>query len=137
MDHLSKFYLNRIVNEPGNAVLRKLHALEKLWRLAPRIKSLAPGGTNPARGGSCSMKIWKTTFFVNQNTMPLWYGAWRPNGCHQAVPAPANLTPFTTTLISINFWLHRIRSQLLGLLFIPTTSHSWIHSHFPLRLLPL
>jgi len=25
MDHLSKFLLNRTVNEPGNTVLRKLH----------------------------------------------------------------------------------------------------------------
>jgi len=30
MDHLSKFHLNRTVNEPGNAILRKLCELEKL-----------------------------------------------------------------------------------------------------------
>jgi len=29
MDHLSKFHLNRTVNKPGNAVLQKLHKLEK------------------------------------------------------------------------------------------------------------
>jgi len=33
---MSKFYLNRTVNEPGNAVLRKLRKLEKWWRLAPK-----------------------------------------------------------------------------------------------------
>jgi len=36
MDHLSKFHLNRTVNEPENAVLRKLRKLEKWWRLAPK-----------------------------------------------------------------------------------------------------
>jgi len=30
MDHLSKFHQNRTGNEPGNAVLQKLHKLEKL-----------------------------------------------------------------------------------------------------------
>jgi len=30
MDHLSKFHLNLTVNEPGNAVLRKLREPEKL-----------------------------------------------------------------------------------------------------------
>jgi len=44
MDHLSKLHLNRTVNVPGNAVLQKLHRLEKMvapnaqkwgiWRLA-------------------------------------------------------------------------------------------------------
>jgi len=29
MDHLSKFHLNRMVNEPRNAILQKLHKLEK------------------------------------------------------------------------------------------------------------
>ena len=29
MDHLSNFHLNRTVNKLGNAVLRKLHELEK------------------------------------------------------------------------------------------------------------
>jgi len=35
MDHLSKFHLNRTVNESENAVLQKLRELEKWWRLAP------------------------------------------------------------------------------------------------------
>jgi len=128
MDHLSKFQLNRMVNEPENAILRKTARTRKM---------VAPGGTNPTPGGSCSAKIRKIAFFVNQNTTHLWYGAWRPIGCRQAVPAPGNLIPFTTTLISINLRLHRIRSQLLGLRFIPNTSHLRIHLHFPLRMLPL
>ena len=36
MDHLSKFHINRTVNELGNAVLRKLRKPEKWWRLAPK-----------------------------------------------------------------------------------------------------
>jgi len=36
MYHLSKFHLNRTVNELGNTVLRKLRKLEKWWRLAPK-----------------------------------------------------------------------------------------------------
>jgi len=36
MYHQSKFHLNRTVNKPGNAILGKLHKLEKWWRLAPR-----------------------------------------------------------------------------------------------------
>jgi len=35
MYHLSKFQLNWTVNKPGNGVLRKLHKLEKWWRLEP------------------------------------------------------------------------------------------------------
>jgi len=41
MDHLSKVHLNQTVNEPGNAVLRKLHKLEKWWRL--EVKKVVPG----------------------------------------------------------------------------------------------
>jgi len=137
MDHLSNFTLIGWLTNREMQFYKNCANQKNWWRLAPRISSLAPGSTNPMLGSSYSSKIWKTTSFVNRNTMPLWYGAWRPNACRQAIPAPANLTPFTSTLISINFWLHMIRSQLLGLRFIPNTSHSRIHSHFPLRLLPL
>jgi len=36
MDHLSKFYLNRTINEPRNVVLQKLRKLENWRRLAPK-----------------------------------------------------------------------------------------------------
>jgi len=41
MDHLSKFDLNRTVNEPRNAVLQKLRELEKL--VAPSAQNQATG----------------------------------------------------------------------------------------------
>jgi len=71
MDHLSKFHLNRTINEPKNAILKKLREPKKLVAPSAQNSSLAPGGTNPAPGGSCSAKIRKIVFFVNQNTMPL------------------------------------------------------------------
>jgi len=88
--HLTKFHPNRTVNEAVNAVLRKLRRPEK---------SVAPGGMKLPPGGSCSKKSTKNSVFRESNTMSHWYDAWRPNGCRQAVPALANLTPFTTTLI--------------------------------------
>jgi len=42
MDHLSKFHLNRTVNELGNAVLRKLCKLEKRWCLVPKNQEPGP-----------------------------------------------------------------------------------------------
>jgi len=54
MDYLSKFHINRTVNEAGNAVLRKLRRLEK---------SVAPGGMKLAPGGSCSTKSTKNNVF--------------------------------------------------------------------------
>jgi len=33
---MSKFHLNRTVNEPRNAVLRKLRKPKKWWRLVPK-----------------------------------------------------------------------------------------------------
>jgi len=68
MDHLLKFHLNQTVNESGNAVLRKLRKLEKRCRLALRNLEPSVCGTKPMPGGSCSAKIRKTTFFMNQNT---------------------------------------------------------------------
>jgi len=41
MDHLSKFHLNRRVNESGNAVLRKLREPEKL--VAPSAQNQTTG----------------------------------------------------------------------------------------------
>jgi len=41
MDHLSKFHLNRTVNEPRNAVLQKLRELEKL--VAPSAQNQEGG----------------------------------------------------------------------------------------------
>jgi len=41
MDHLSKFHLNRTVNELGNVVLRKPRKLEKWWCLA--LRNQEPG----------------------------------------------------------------------------------------------
>jgi len=101
--NLPKIHLNRTVNESGNAVLQKVRRPGKLVAPSARISSLATGGTKLPSGGSCSAKIRKTAFFMNHNTTHHWYGAWRPKGCRQAVPALTNLTPFTTTLISINF----------------------------------
>jgi len=42
MDHLSKFHLNRTINEPGNVVLQKLHERENGGALRPEIRSLKP-----------------------------------------------------------------------------------------------
>jgi len=75
MDHLSKFHLNRTVNEPENAVLRKLRKLEKLvalnaqkwgrWRLA---------GLNYRLVVPVARKVRKTAFFVNRtpHTSLVW-----------------------------------------------------------------
>jgi len=41
IDHLSKFHLNRTVNELGNVILRKLRELEKL--VAPSAKNQKTG----------------------------------------------------------------------------------------------
>jgi len=41
MDHLPKFHLYQTVNEPGNAVLWKLHELEKL--VAPSAQNQMTG----------------------------------------------------------------------------------------------
>jgi len=63
MDYLSKFHLNRTVNEAGNAVLRKLRRLEK---------SMSPGGMKLAPGGSGSTKSTKTAFFVYHHASLVW-----------------------------------------------------------------
>jgi len=41
MEHLSKFHLNRTLNEPGNAVLQKLRKPKKWWRLM--LRNQKPG----------------------------------------------------------------------------------------------
>jgi len=56
MDHLSKVHLNRTVNKPGNAILRKLRKPEKWWRLAPKSEDVAPGRTELAPGSYYSVK---------------------------------------------------------------------------------
>ena len=39
MDHLSKFDLNQMVNEPKNGVLRKVRELEKMVAPSPESKA--------------------------------------------------------------------------------------------------
>ena len=107
------------VNEPGNAVLRKLCEPEKL---------VAPSGTKPPPGSYCCAKSTKNSIFVNQNTTHLWCGAWQPIWCREAVLAPANLASFTTTLISFNLRLKRLYS------------HVYVHDPFlklPISKIPL
>jgi len=74
MDHLPQFHLNRTVNEPGKAVLRKLRKLEKWLRLAPRSEDVAPDGTELAPGGTCSAKITKNSIFreSKHHTSLIW-----------------------------------------------------------------
>jgi len=74
-NHLSKFHLNRTVNEPGNTVLRKVRELEKWWRLAPRIRKVAPGGTILPSGSSCSAKNMKNNIFreSKHHTSLVWH----------------------------------------------------------------
>jgi len=62
MDYLSKFLLNRIVNKPGNAVLRQLRRPGK---------SVAPGAVKAAPDDTCSVKTQKTAFFVNRTPLLL------------------------------------------------------------------
>ena len=120
MKNLPKFHLNRTVNESGNAVLRKLRRPGKLVAPSARISSPAPGGTKLPPGGSSSAKIQKTAFFVNQNTTHHLYGAWRPKGCRQAVPAPANLMSCTSFRFQSIAQPHRMR--------ISSQMHSFNHS---------
>jgi len=101
MDHLSKFHLNRTVNEPENLVLWKLRKPEKWWRLTPRSEDVAPGGTELAPCGSCSAKNTKNSIFreSEHHTSLLWHLAanWMPPGgsCSSRNPdiplAPMNL----------------------------------------------
>jgi len=84
MDHLSKFHWNRTINELENAVLQKLHKLEKWWRLAPRSKDVAPGGTELPPGGFCFAKNTKNNVFreSEQHASLVWCLAakWVPPG---------------------------------------------------------
>jgi len=62
---MSKFHLNQTVNEPGNAVLRKLRKLEKM--VAPRAQKWGRwrlAGLYYHRAVPVPRKIWKTAFFV-------------------------------------------------------------------------
>jgi len=65
MDYLSKFHLNRTVNEMRNAVLRKLRRPEK---------SMAPSGMKLVPGGSCSTKSTKNNIFheIKHHTSLIW-----------------------------------------------------------------
>jgi len=71
MDYLSKFHLNRTVNESKNAVLQKLCRPGKL---------VAPGGMNAAPGDTCSAKTRKIAFFVNKTTLSSPGGSSLPPG---------------------------------------------------------
>ena len=81
MDLLSKFHPNRTVNEPGNAVLRKLRKPEKVVAPSTQKWKVAPGGTVLALSGSCCAKSTKTTFFVNQSTPHIFGMAPGGNQC--------------------------------------------------------
>ena len=120
MDYLSKFYLNQTVNEPGNAVLRKLRKTEKKrWRLTPRNKEGGAWRDYTTAGRFLFCKKYRKHRFS-------WIRA--PRITRQAVPAVlgtptfflahVNLNPLTTTLSSTNLWLYKIRFHLLGLQFI-------------------
>ena len=70
MDHLSKFHLNRTVNELENQFHENCTNQKNWWRLAPRIRRLAPGGTKLPPGGTklpldgyCCAKSMKNNIF--------------------------------------------------------------------------
>jgi len=71
MDHLPKFHLNRTVNEPEMQFYENCMNQKNWWRLTPRIRRLAPGGTKLLPDGYCCAKSTKTTFFMNQHTTHL------------------------------------------------------------------
>ena len=77
MDHLSKFHLNQSVNKLGNAVLWKLHKLEKKkwWRLAPRSGRWRLAGLYYCRADSGARKVQKQHF--SRTRAPLTSQIWR------------------------------------------------------------
>ena len=74
MDHLSKLHLNRTVNEPGSAVLRKLRKLEKWWCLAPKSREPSPQRHKTSVRRYLLRENTKNNIFREQNTTGI---AWR------------------------------------------------------------
>jgi len=68
MDYLSKFHLNRTVNESGNAVLKTLCRLEKQWRIEPKSQEPGACGIELAPGDSCYTKNMNNIIFHEHNT---------------------------------------------------------------------
>jgi len=95
MNHLSIFHLNRVVNELGNTVLRKLHEPKKWWRLAPKMRKAAPSGTILPPGGSYSVKDTKNNIFreSKHHTSLVWrlVAKWVPLGGSSSSRNPAPL----------------------------------------------
>ena len=122
VNHLPKFHLNWTVNEMGNAVLKKLRELQKLWCLAPKIRKVAPGGTILLPGGSCFAKNMKNNVFPesDHHTSLVWCltAKWVPpsGSCCSRNPeissTPANLIPTPTILIPFDFRLHTDNSSV-------------------------
>ena len=97
------------------------------WRLAPRIRRLAPGGY-------CYAKCTKNSIFVNQHTTHLWCGAWRPIWCRQAVPTIPGIQNFPqhlrTLFQPLQFWFHSIFDPI-GCLHILPSPHLRITCPMP------
>jgi len=60
---MSKFHLNRTVNEPGNAVLRKLRELEKLVAPSTQNEELGAWRYKPSAGQFLVRKNTKNIIF--------------------------------------------------------------------------
>ena len=62
MDHLSKFHLNQTVNREMQ-FYENCANQKNWWRLVPRIRQLAPGGTKIPLGNYCYVKSTKNNVF--------------------------------------------------------------------------
>jgi len=63
MDHLSKFHLNRTVNELGNAILRTPANQKKVVAPSAQKWKVTPSGTVLPPGGPCCAKSTKNSIF--------------------------------------------------------------------------
>jgi len=68
------------------------------WRLAPRNEEGGVWWDYTTAGWFLFREKYEKTFFVNQSTMHHCYGAWRPIGCCQAVPAVPGTQKFSEHL---------------------------------------
>ena len=140
MDHLSKFHLNRTVNEPGNAVLWKLRKLEKWWRHGLEVRRWRLARLNYRPTVPVARKVQKTVFFVNRtpHTSLVWRLAanWVPPGgsCFSRNPEilPLHLrspnTPWSSSIANFT------KSSLEFIYSYKDSHPKPIHSLFPVQL---
>ena len=130
MDHLSKFHLNRTVNESGNAVLQKLHEPEKL--VAPSAQNQEHGAWRykPSVGRFLFPENTKNSIFHESeyHASLVWRLAakWVPPG------GSCTCEPYVLHIISIS--IHCSTPSHANL--VPNAFFQSFPTNFPLKLQP-